>query len=612
VCGIAGALALDGNSPDARVVAAMGELLAHRGPDDAGLFADGPVVLAHRRLSILDLSAAGHQPMASSDGRFWLTYNGEIYNYVELGRELEARGRRLRTACDSEVLVEGFAEWGTALFDRLNGMFAFAVWDRRERRLTCVRDRFGVKPFYYAVAGGRFLFASEIKALFADTAVGCAANEPRLLEFLAHGAADQGAETLYRDVLQLEPGTVLELRPGSRPSPRRWYRLEPAARTSGDPAAAVREVLDDAVRLRLRSDVPVGTCLSGGVDSSSVVALAARARREAGVEPPQSFSARSLDPRLDEGRFIEAVAEATGTRSRFVFPTGDDAVATLDRVLWHMDEPFHGASVVGQWKVMELARDSGVTVLLDGQGGDEVFAGYHYMYPAYFLGLLAARPAAAAAELRARARLHGVGPATSLVDLAKHLLPAGVRGRSAPAWLAPDARPGATVAGRRLEEQQRFALTASPLPAYLHHEDRNSMAFSLEARVPFLDYRVVELGLSLRPHELLRDGRTKYALRRAMDGLVPADVLWRSDKQGFTVDQNGWLSQELRPLVAETLRDAERRPWFVADALRGAAQDAALWRAFIAERWLQLLVERRPAAPRHDALPALAAPAPLP
>jgi asparagine synthase (glutamine-hydrolysing) len=601
MCGIAGVLELERAEADAPLLERMTDLLEHRGPDDEGFFVDGPIALGHRRLSIIDLSPGGHQPMSSADGRFWLTYNGEIYNYVELRRDLEARGRRLRSASDTEVLVEGFAAWGHSLLDRLNGMFAFAVWDRRARTLTCVRDRFGVKPLYYAHSHGRFRFASEIKALFADPSVARAPNEPRLLEFLGHGLADHTGETFYRGIHQVEPGTFLEVdaRTG-RPRTRRWYTLR-ATEPPADDAAAVQAVLEDAVRLRLRSDVPVGTCLSGGVDSSSVVALAARARKAAGAGPPDAFSARSADARVDEGRWIDEVARATGTSTHAVYPSDRDAAEVLDRVLWHMDEPFHAASVIGQWKVMELARECGVKVLLDGQGGDEVYAGYHYMYPSFLVSLLAeGRLALVRDELRTRARVHGVAVGTTLTDVAKLLAPRTVRGRSLPDWLADGGRSG--VAGRLLRDQQRFALTVSPLPAYLHHEDRNSMAFSLEARVPFLDYRNVELGISLRASQLLRGGYTKHVLRRAMAGIVPDGVLWRPDKQGFTVAQTAWLRGALAPLLAETIADAERRPWYDRDALRRTLRDGredALWRPFMAERWLQLLVESpRPAPAR--------------
>src|SRR3990172_2629086 len=313
MCGIAGTLDLrPGLEPAEDLVAEMTDALAHRGPDDAGMLVDPPVTLGHRRLSIIDLSPAGHQPMASEDESLWITFNGEIYNYIELRRELEALGPRFGTATDTEVLLHAFAQWGARALQRLNGMFAFAIWDRRARTLFCARDRFGVKPFYYTVALGRLRFASEIKALFVGTDVPRAPNDARVLDFLAHSLADHTAETMFAGVLQLPPGSYLELRAdGSVPEPTVWYRHGAGGRDGRPAPEVVRDLLDSAVRLRLRSDVPVGVALSGGMDSSSVLALASEARRGQGAEPPRSFSARTSDPRTDEYRYSEAILRTT-------------------------------------------------------------------------------------------------------------------------------------------------------------------------------------------------------------------------------------------------------------------------------------------------------------
>lgn len=321
MCGIAGIVDLVPGLPVGEsLVEAMTEALSHRGPDDAGILVDPPVLLGHRRLSILDLSDAGHQPMASDDLEVWITYNGEVYNYVELGRELRARGHRFRSSSDTEVLLRAYEEWGVHAFPRLNGDFALAIWDRRRRLLVCARDRLGVKPFYYSIAGGRFRFGSEIKALVMDAAVPRRPNEPRILDFLAHGLADHTNETMFEGIWQLPPGTLLTVSPDAGVSaPLRWYTFVPAP-VEGDPVETVRELVIDAVRLRLRSDVPVGTALSGGMDSSSVLSVAARLRRQEGREVPEAFSARCADPRLDEGRYARTVVRATGARHRQVLP----------------------------------------------------------------------------------------------------------------------------------------------------------------------------------------------------------------------------------------------------------------------------------------------------
>ncbi len=607
VCGIAGTLDLSSGLPSGeRLVGGMTDLLAHRGPDGAGMLVDPPVVLGHRRLAIIDLSPAGHQPMASEDGSLWITYNGEIYNYLELAEELKAHGHRFRSASDTEVLLRAYAEWGTRAFERLNGMFAFAIWDRRRRQLVCVRDRFGVKPFYYTVAGGRLLFASEIKALFLDPAVPRRPNDARVLDFLVHGLADHTPETMFEGIRQLEPGSFLVATPERGVgTPERWYQPSPAELNGTSPVEAVRERLIDSVSIRLRSDVPVGTCLSGGIDSSSVVAITSLVRHRVGAEPPDSFTARCRDPRLDEGGYVQRVLEATGARNHQVTPDEQEVVARLDFMLWHMDEPFHGPSVYGHWKVMELARRAGVTVLLDGQGGDEVFAGYHYMYPSFLYSLaLGGHAVRTVRELRWRSRLHQRSARASVEEMVKLTLPSRLRGRARPPWVAAAAevaRP--PFAGRPLLEQQLHGLTAAPLPAYLHHEDRNSMTFALEARVPFLDYRVVETGLALGADNLLRKGHTKWALREAMRDLVPREIVDRPDKQGFTVDHREWLRGALGRAINGALmsESAASRPYFDADGLArtlaspDAAADganaSALWRAFAVERWLELFFD---------------------
>jgi asparagine synthase (glutamine-hydrolysing) len=622
MCGIAGTLDLQaGLAPAEPLVARMARVLAHRGPDDEGLHVEPPVVLGHRRLAILDLSPAGHQPMASPGERFWITYNGEVYNYVELAAELEALGHVFASSCDTEVLLAAFAEWGLGCLERLNGMFAFAVWDRERQALTCVRDRLGVKPFYYTVAGGRFRFASELKALLLDPEVRRAPNGPRVVDFLAYGLIDHTPETLFEGVLQLPAGSYLELRPGEPvPEPVTWYR--PRSERAREPGAAtVRRLLEDAVRLRLRSDVPVGVSLSGGMDSSSVLALAALARREQGEPPPSSYSARSSDPERDEYRFSETLVEAVGSRNLDVLPTADGLLADLETLLWHLDEPFHAPSVYGHWCVQKLARADGVVVLLEGSGGDEVLGGYHHFhYPAFLLALLRrGRLVRFLRELRARSRLHGVTPGRSLKELARLFAPGAVARRNLPAWLrlegvAPP-RPPAPRPG--LVSHLDHGRFVAPLPAYNHVSERNSMAFSIEARCPFYDVRLLEATRGLDVGDLLRDGYSKWALREGVRDVLPGAIVDRADKQGFTTDEERWLRGPLGDEVEEVFRSQRfaSRPWFRPDVLlaeleahrRGENRAWGLWRAYCVERWLQLFVD-----PERLEPPAAAAPAPVP
>jgi asparagine synthase (glutamine-hydrolysing) len=608
MCGIAGALDLTPGLETAEdLVARMTDMLAHRGPDGAGLFVDRPVVLGNRRLSILDLSAAGHQPMASEDGRVWITYNGEIYNYKELAQELRARGHRFRSSGDTEVLLRAYVEWGPDCLARLNGMFAFALWDRDRRELFSARDRFGVKPFYYTVADGRFRFASEIKALLIDPQVPRRPNDPRVIDFLVRGLADHTEETMFDGIHQLAPGSFMWVSPTEGVGrPERWYRLAPADLDGRPTTDAVRELLTDAVSLRLRSDVPVGTFLSGGLDSSSVTVLASQLRRADGIDPPQSFTSRCRDPRIDESRYAKSVIEITGSRNHEFLPDERGLLNELDDLLWHMDEPFHAASVYGHWKLMELTRNVGITVLLDGQGGDEAFLGYHFLlYPSvYFTLCRRGHLLQAARELAWRRRRNGVSLRRSASEILRAILPHRVRRRRRPSWINPELPlPPRPLPPRTMRGHQLFGLIASPLPMYLHHEDRNSMGFSLEGRNPFLDYRTVELGLALDPEDLVQRGLSKWVVRDAMRGILPPSIVDRPDKQGFATDEADWLRRgELGSEVEAVFRSktAADRPYFSPNALltmldchrTGERFEFDLWRAFAVERWLRLFIDR--------------------
>ena len=619
MCGIAGTLDLTGSSPpDESLVAAMLELIAHRGPDDAGVLVDHPCVLGHRRLSIIDLSPAGHQPMSSADGRLWITYNGEVYNYLELRASLEELGRSFRTETDTEVLLQAYEEWGERALDRLNGMFAFAIWDRQRRSLFCARDRFGVKPFYYAVANGRFRFASEIKALFADRELQRAPNDARILDYLAWGASDHTQETMFAGVLQLPAGSYVRVDAQGVDQWVRWYTPRP--RPVSDPVTDVRGFVESAVELRLRSDVPVGVFLSGGMDSSSVLAVAAAIEQRRGGGVPASFSSRSSVPEVDEYRYTEAMLRTTGSRNTDLFPSGDELPDEIDSVIWHLDEPFHNPTVYAHRKLLELARSHGIVVVLDGSGGDEALSGYHHVhYPPMLLSLLrAGRLVRFVREVRARRAILGVSYRRTAKDLVKLVIPDRVRPPRRPDWIANPAqvsdrpRPGSS-----LQEHQLFALERIPLPLFNRIGDRNSMSLSIEARNPFLDFRLVEAGLGLDVSDLVHGGMTKWVLREAVRDLLPPEIVDRATKQGFSSDEQLWMHGALgNDLEAVFSSDTfARRPYFRAQKLlqllrehrTGVDHSAELWRAYSLERWLRLFID-----PEAMTVPAPAANAPVP
>jgi asparagine synthase (glutamine-hydrolysing) len=593
----------------------MTSALRHRGPDDEGYVAIGldgrdvafggrdtapgclpagtpnlpddpspehvDLVLGSRRLAILDPSPAGHQPMASRGGS-WIVHNGEIYNYRELRDELSALGHSFRGGSDTEVVLAAYEQWGTGCFARFNGMWANAIWDRARQTLVLSRDRFGVKPLYLAPIDGGVMFASEIKALLAG-GIPARPHELALEAFLASGRIDvSGTGTCFEGIEQLEPGTLVEWPLRGAPRRSRFYTLEPRAASSSDPDAEALALLEDAVALRLRSDVPVGSCLSGGLDSSSIVALA-QPRLDTTGERMRTFTFSAGAEGLDETRFASAVAERAGVDAFFTTMSSDELVDDLQAAAWDQDEPVGSGSVVAQRRVMALAHANGAKVLLDGQGGDEVLGGYSYYRPARLADLAASlRLGRWLGELRAAVGNDG--------------LTAGWLGRATLGELRRRRPGGGRLAARQIEDIKLH------LPALLHYEDRNSMAFSIEARLPFLDYRLVELGLGLPGEAKIDGGWTKAVLRRGLDSRLPPEVVWRRDKVQFAVPQARWLCGPLRDLAGDLLlgQTFAGRPVSDPDSARtlvagidtlDAVRADRLWRLLALELWYRAFLD---------------------
>jgi len=649
MCGIAGIIQADDRPFESGLLETMTNSLVHRGPDDEGyvLLDAGDrekpftvrgslrkavgnqpgrydIGLGHRRLAILDLTPLGHQPMGTADGRFWITYNGEVYNAPELRRELRALGAEFRSGTDTEVVLEAYRHWGRASLDRFNGMFAFAIWDGRARQLFCARDRFGIKPFYYRQAGARFHFASEIKALRCDPGYVVRPNDRVVYDYLTQALHDHTTETFYDGIHQLGPGEWLAVQvEESRGRTRhltlshdRWYHLPDKTQTVRveEAAPALRDLLQDSVRLELRADVPVGSCLSGGLDSSTIVCLMSRLLPR-GAASLQTFSSCHADPRYDERPYIQAVIAETGALNHQVLPDPVALYGDLPAVLRYQEEPLAGTSVLAQWAVMRAAGEAGVKVLLDGQGADEILLGY----PGYVGSRLAdlirnGRWLEGLREWRAWRRIHGSLHRTAAANFARALLPVNpvrrlrarmtgegqwlaatfARRMDAPTFRRPDLRASRRTA---LDEHSRRSVTQD-LPALLHYEDRNAMAFSVEARVPFLDHRIVELLLTLPAEDKLHRGMTKVVLREAMDGVLPARIRARTDKMGFVTPEDSWLRVAWRPQI-EALLDSgsmRGRPYWRAPVLKDwyrrycegrMAVGPAVWRWMNVELWLR-------------------------
>ncbi len=633
MCGIAGLI--DKGGVDVSQIPVMLQVLSHRGPDDSGYLLYTPegvqlchasavpkqraeVALAHRRLSIVDLSANGWQPMGSCDGRYYIVFNGEIYNYVELREELRHLGNTFRSSSDTEVLLTGFAQWGPAVLSRLVGMFAFALLDTHDRKVYLVRDFFGIKPLYYATIAGGVAFASELKGLLKFSSVARDANPERLLLYLRHGVTDHGCDTLFSAIQQVPSGHYLEI---SIDAPRAMHlacywrpTVQERRDISFDEAAdELRELFLQSIRLHLRSDVPVGAALSGGIDSASIV-MAMR-KLEPGLDI-QTFSYVADDTKLTEESWIDIVVAASQATGHKVSPTPDELVGDLDQLTFTQDEPFGSTSIYAQYRVFQMAHHAGIKVMLDGQGADEILGGYRYYMGARLASLIRQNRWNEATQFLMRSsQWPGAGKLLLLFSAADHLLPQSIQpplramiGKDLmPRWLSGawfarngvSARPlNYSPASDILHQSLCRELTQTSLPHLLRYEDRNSMAFSIESRVPFLTPQLVDFMFSLPEHYIISgDGTSKAVFRRAMRGILPDAILNRRDKIGFATPErnwlgalNGWVGQHMSSEVAHSipflnLRFMEEDWKRVLDGRRPF--DFRFWRSLNLIRWTE-------------------------
>jgi asparagine synthase (glutamine-hydrolysing) len=633
MCGIAGFVDREsqswgnGKEPEA-LLRQMCAVIRHRGPDDEGVFVADGAALGMRRLSIIDL-AGGHQPIRNEDGSIWVVFNGEIYNYRELRADLVARGHTFYTDADTETIVHAYEEWGEDGFSRLRGMFGIALWDRRRRALLLARDRVGIKPLHYAEHNGRLTFGSEIKSILASGAIEPSLNPSALEHYLAflYTPADT---SIFEGIKKLPPGHLLRWQDG-RISVNRYWDLPVAESFSGtldDAAERLTTVLADAVESHLVSDVPIGALLSGGVDSSLVVALMARASPQA----IKTFSIGFDEPEFDELDAARRLARhfSTDHHELVVRP---DALEIVDKLVEHFDEPFGDSSAVPTWYVSQMARRH-VTVVLSGDGGDELFGGYDRYLPH---PRVASFDAIAGGLGRAGARLmwpllpHGMKGKNFLRHVAQD-----PRGRYVESigFFQPDEMCGllsgdlreqvarerpVRAVGARFErfktlpwpsQMMRFDFETYLPEDILTKVDRMSMAHSIESRVPLLDHEVVTFAASLPGHMKIQGAERKRVLKRAAAKILPADVLSRK-KQGFGVPIGTWFRRPLRELVADTLQSASARqrgyfqPRFVDRVIRehlSGRRDHALrlWQLLMFELWHRKYLDR-PDIQRNDA-----------
>lgn len=637
MCGIAGVLttAAGSREPLERNATAMADSLAYRGPDDHGLWSDpdAGIALTHRRLSIVDLSPTGHQPMISADGRYVITYNGEIYNFQDLRPELEARGVQFRGHSDTEVMLEAFAAYGIAVtLKRLIGMFTIAVWDRRDRTLTLVRDRLGIKPLYWAKFGNLFLFGSELKALRAHPGWTPRIDRGAVAAFMRHNCIP-APNSIYQGVSKLEPGCILTLPWGGVPHIERFWDAREIARaglndplrlSDGELTDQLESLLTDAVRRRMVADVPVGAFLSGGIDSSTVVAL----MKAANAGPVRTYSIGFDIAGYDEASHAAAVARHLHTEHTELTVTSKQAFDVIPRLPDMYDEPFADSSQIPTHLVSAMTRQH-VTVALSGDGGDELFGGYNRYQLAQkfwrylsllprplrhgFAGMLRALPAdrwsslfslltAGLRPAQAGDKLHKLASVLALDDgaavyrrLVTHWEPAdlmpGVEEPKGPLW---DDTVGHDFSG--LLERMQFLDLVTYLPDdILTKVDRASMAVALEARVPLIDHRVVEFAWRIPRQTLIRNGVSKWPLRQVLYRHVPRELVERP-KMGFGIPLGEWLRGPLRDWAESLLAERQLQQADLLDAsvvrrywnehLSGAKNwQHLLWDVLMLEAW---------------------------
>ncbi|MAN79942.1 MAG: asparagine synthase (glutamine-hydrolyzing) [Rhodospirillaceae bacterium] len=631
MCGITGIISPPGKATVPERLGALSAAIRHRGPDghgyhawspdSGGRFGDEPeiarghrIALAHRRLAIIDLSADGRQPMTTADGRVTIILNGEIYNYLEIKKELEALGRRFDSTSDTEVLLQAYAQWGSGCLARLTGMWAFAILDNSTGELFLARDPFGIKPLYYMIVDGAFVFASEVHALLTYPGAPRRINAAALHDYLRFGFTDRFDATMVAGILALPAAHFVTIA-ADRPAevrPQRYWQIDlgaaPRRMSRDDAAAELRDMVRRNVELHLRSDVPVAIALSGGMDSAAIAMLEKEQRRE---QETCTFSFIAESPEINEEAWIDLLIEQSAVNGRKIKVDPQALSGELDNLIRAADEPISTTSIFAQSKIFTAARAAGFKVILSGQGADEIFAGYLPYLSSRLRGLLGKGQLADAIRfIRACRRENKVSPSYLITHLLGQLATGSIERAmrriagqpTMPPWLNKAWFDRHGVVPRGVSRNRRDAPLKShlantlfdyTLPAILRHTDRTSMAHSLECRVPFLTTELAEFAYSL-PDDYLIDveGRTKSILRQAMRGIVPSEILDRRDKIGFDTPQRQWMAANMDSWDAILKSDAFRA--IPAFDHRTVAQD---WRAMMADpgrvdarlwRWLNL------------------------
>ncbi|HDY87206.1 MAG TPA: asparagine synthase (glutamine-hydrolyzing) [bacterium] len=601
MCGINGF-----NWNDEVLIKKMNEVVKNRGPDDEGFLCED-ITLGHTRLSIIDLSPRGHQPMANEDDTIWITYNGEIYNYKELREDLIQKGHLFKSKTDTEVIIHAYEEYGLNCIEKFNGMWAFCIYDRNTDKLILNRDRYGIKPLYYYMDGQRIIFSSMIAGILCHN-IETAQNDKAIMEYLAHNLEDHDTYTFFRNIHKLQQGNMLIYDLGTkRHDIRKWYNPVPGTIKDED---YIRKIFSGSVQWRTVSDVPVGSCLSGGIDSSAIVCLLDRVLQERF----NTFSLIVPGNRIDESSYIKEVGKKTDTQQFYITVDTDDFIDEIEDFVRAQEEPVTELSPYAQYRVMKLAHENNARVLLDGQGGDEIFAGYIYYFGYYFYELFTGLkwltlvkemvlyaynskniyPHALFVFLLLPGFIQTFLWKTCMNRWIDHSFLKKVCGNSSdPRWKKMN-----------LEECLKMTLFSTAIPHLLRFEDKNSMRWSVESRVPFLDFELVESALSLPSKEKLHDGKSKVIFKRAMHSILPEMIRNRTDKIGFGTPINEFFRNEKIVKFCEVIVNSDsfkNRPYWkwkrvekmFRDHVKGRKNAGKeIWKWINTEIWLRMFFDK--------------------
>jgi len=594
MCGISGIINQQNNLINKEDIKIINNLATHRGPDGEGYYHDKNLSFGHRRLAIIDLTENGHQPMSYNED-FIITFNGEIYNYIELKKELQNVGHRFQSSSDTEVILASYAEWGEECVKKFNGQWAFAIHDKKRNIVFASRDRFGIKPLYYTIIDDNFIFGSEIKQVIHFQNKN-KLNMKILMDYLVVGFEEHSDETFFDGVFKLKQSHNLVYDLESHTfKDYKYYNIEQKINLNDfsidSSIDEYKNKLIESIKLRLRSDVEVGTCLSGGLDSSAIAAISSKEYKTASDKNFLAFHAQTSEKNRDESNYAKKVANNFNIDLKILKMDNYSFFEKIDELIYTQEEPFSSTSIFMQYFIMEESSKNGCKVLLDGQGGDETLLGYERYYPAYFKSLNAIR--------RFKEFIYSISNSNmNFFKIIAYILYFSFSNiRLFILWLKNKGIKKKyfdliskkliiknSNAYKNIFELQYIEIYNTQLSRLLKYEDKNSMRNSVETRLPFIDYNVLETALSLKPASKIYNGWTKYILRMSMSNILPEDVVWRKNKIGFEAPQKTWIESNILEIKKQILESAILKE--VYNELKiDKLNDKVIWKLFCISKW---------------------------